>query len=240
MPHFTLRPQIPKWLSRLRARQQPNVPPETIESDEPPFTASNPEESVSDDLLFPIWPPVNPREILSRRKHYREQLAYRRYRAPEMVFEDSPLFALYRLYEWIMAGHTINMRNELELFWWTRAPVSSIPDPGEQGDPERYAVLSCIPALIVESFNERNRQGLRRAEPHSILSLEEQLEWAATPEVLESEPGWTEGVAPLKECLHIPHELPDWPELDSMDDFQASEAFKKKNILIMTPHIHFV
>lgn len=119
--------------------------------------------------------------MLSRRELYKDRLGYRKYRGPKLVFEDTPLFALYRLYEWIMTGHVINMRNELERFWWARWPVSSIPDPGEQGDPERYAVLACIPALLVESFNERINLGLRREEPHSILSLEEQLAWAATP-----------------------------------------------------------
>lgn len=223
---------LPKldWFPKLFIRTRP-VNKDVITEQEP---------SVPPDHCFPSWPPPNPREMLSRRQFYKDQLALRKYRAPRGVFEDSPLHALYRLYEWIMVDHFINMRNELELFWWTRCPVSSIPDPGEQGDPERYAVLACIPALIVESFNERNRLGLRRAEPHSILSLEEQLQWAATPEVLETEPSWTAAVPPLERLLHIPHSQPFSDQLTSLDDSEASPAFKKKNILIMKPHIHFV
>ncbi|KAI1076415.1 hypothetical protein F5B20DRAFT_555978 [Whalleya microplaca] len=194
----------------------------------------------NDKLEFPSWPPPNPREILSRQAFYKERLSHRKYIAPEGIFTDQPLYALYRIYEWIMVDHTINMRNELELFWWKRWPVSSIPDPGEQGDSERYAVLSCIPALLVQSFNLRVEQGLRREEPHSILSLEEQLQWAASPKTFETEPPWTDKVPPLKERLHIPHSAPMHPQLESFDDPLASAAFRKKNILIMQPHIHFI
>ncbi|OIW32176.1 hypothetical protein CONLIGDRAFT_259294 [Coniochaeta ligniaria NRRL 30616] len=193
-----------------------------------------------DESLFPSWPPPNPSELLSQRALQRDRLSRRKYRAPRKVFEDSPLFGLYRLYEWILVDHPINLRNELECFWWARWPVAAIPDPGEQGDPERYAVLACIPALVVESFNERVRLGLRREEPHSILPLEEQLRWAATPEVFESVPEWTKGVRPLATTLHIPHSQPGLPQLTSLDDPQACLAFREKNILMAQPHIHFI
>lgn len=207
-------------------------------SDDKPITPLP--AGTSDELLFPSWPPPNPREILSRRDFYRDRLSYRKYRAPKGVFEDSPLFGLYRLYEWIMVGHTVNMRNELEMFWWARWPVSSIPDPGEQGEPERYAVLACIPSLLVESFNERINSGLRREEPHAILSLDEQLEWAATPKTFETEPAWTERVHPLDALLHIPPCDPGEEQLISLEDPKASSAFRKKNILATKPHIHFM
>ncbi|KAK1767022.1 hypothetical protein QBC33DRAFT_74852 [Phialemonium atrogriseum] len=168
-------------------------------------------------------------------------MRYRKYRAPRGVFEDTPLYSLYRLYEWIMVDHTINMRNELEMFWWNRWPVSSIPDPGEQADSERYAVLACIPALLIESFNDRIEKGLRREEPHSILSLEEHLQLAATPKNLEREPAWTEDVPPLETTLYIPHSQPGrTSQLTTFDDPEASSAFRKKNILAMEPHIHFI
>lgn len=157
-----------------------------------------------DELLFPSWPPPEPRELISRRDFHLNRLRHRRYRAPPGVFTDTPLYALYRLYEWLLLDHTVNLRNELEVFWWARWPVSSIPDPGDQSDPERYAVLSCIPSLLVESFNERIRMGLRREEPHSILSIEEQLAWAASPQKLETVPEWTRNVPPLESIFHIP------------------------------------
>ncbi|ODA82738.1 hypothetical protein RJ55_01247 [Drechmeria coniospora] len=102
----------------------------------------------------------------------------RKYRAPKGIFDDSPLYTLYRMYEWIMVGHVIHLRDELEIFWWTSWPVSAIPDPGEQGDADRYAVLACI-------------------QPHI-------------------------------------------PQLTTLDDPMACPAFKKRNILAIKPHIHFI
>ncbi|KAF5017584.1 hypothetical protein F66182_10474 [Fusarium sp. NRRL 66182] len=224
------------WFSRTLNRGKASPRLETTQQ----ASTSPADTQVDEELLFPHWPPPNPREILSQRDAYRDRMRHRKYRAPKGVFQDSSLYALYRIYEWIMAGHTINMRNELELFWWHQGSVSTIPDPGEQGDPERYAVLSCIPALLVESFNERQRLGMRREEPHSILSIEEQLHWASTPVVLETEPPWTKDVAPLDTVLNIPHDESYGPQLTSLDDPKASVAFKKKNILMMEPHIHFV
>ncbi|KAM5350644.1 hypothetical protein ACJ41O_007149 [Fusarium nematophilum] len=215
-------PPISTWLAKIKDRtRQRDIESHTGQHDSQP-----PVETTEDDeLLFPSWPPLNPREMLSRQAFYKDRMKHRKYRAPMGIFTDSPLYALYRLYEWIMADHT---------------PVSSIPDLGEQQDSERYAVLACILALLVESFNERNRLGLRRAEPHSILSVEEHLQWAATPMVLETEPSWTEGVPALKTLLHIPHSQPGCPYLTALDDPEASEAFKKKNIPIVKPHTHFV
>ena len=69
-------------------------------------------------------------------------------------------------------------------------------------------MLACIPGLIAESFNQRIDLGLRREEPSAILSLEEQLYWASTPNEYEEVPVWTEKVPPLKEMLHIPHSQP--------------------------------
>ncbi|TPX12789.1 uncharacterized protein E0L32_006669 [Thyridium curvatum] len=203
-------------------------------------TTPQPASTAGSDELFPSWPPPSPREMLSRRDFYRERLLSRRYLAPRGVFDDSPLFGLYRLYEWIMVDHIVNMRNELEMFWWARWPVADIPDPGEQGDPERYAVLACIPALLVESFNERVNLGLRREEPHSILSLEEQLAWAATPKKFETISAWAERVPPLDSVLYIPHSEAGCEQFVTLDDPGASPAFKEKNILAIKPHIHFI
>lgn len=180
---------------------------------------------IDDEVLFPSWPPPNPREMLTRRAFYRERMRCRQYRAPEGIFEDSPLFSLFRLYEWIMVGNADNMRNELECFWWNRWPVASIPDPGEQGDPERYAVLACIPALLVESFNERSESGLRRD---------------GAPLGPEAEPAWAATVEPLKTLLHIPEGQRSGRQVKSFHDVAASQAFKRKNILIKRPDTQFV
>lgn len=154
--------------------------------------------------------------------------------------EDKPLYALYHIYEHIVLDNNIGMRNELELFWWTRLPVSDIPDPEDQTDRERYAVLSCIPPLLVESFNQRIDMGLRREEPHSVLSLEEQLQWAATPKNYESVPKWAQTVPALGETLHMPQTIPGEEQLQGLDDLRASQPFKDKNVVLWRPRIHFL
>lgn len=146
---------------------------------------------------------------------------------------------LYRLYEHILLDNNIGMRNEIEAFWWTKIPVSDIPDPQDEADPERYGVLSCIPALLVESFNQRIEMGLRR-EAHSFMSQEERDAWATTPKVLQTVPAWSMKVAPLKSMLYIPHYMDGRTQLETLDDKRASPAFKEKNILIWNPHTHFI
>jgi len=131
------------------------------------------------------------------------------------------------------------MRNEIEKFWWTMTPVSDIPDPQDEGKLERYAVLSCISALLVESFNQRIEMGLRR-EAHSFMSDEERQTWAGTPKVLETVPTWTTNVVPLKDLLYISHYMDGDTQLQTLDDERASSSFKEKNILIWQSHIHFM
>lgn len=224
---------VRKYSRRLRLRSKdvdaPACRPSPRETDDVP-----------PECEFPTWPPPNPQEILRDRGSYAERFINRKYHAPKGVFHDQPLFSLYRLYEWIMVGHTVNMRNEIELFWWKRWPVSTIPDPRDD-DPERSAVLACIPALLAESFNERIDLGLRREEPHSILSLEEQERFASSPKNYESVPEWTGTVPALKELLHIPQEVGLWQEQPTtLDHPQACQIFRQKNILCPKLHIHFI
>jgi hypothetical protein len=143
------------------------------------------------------------------------------------------------LYEHIVLDNNIGMRNEIESFWWKKWPVKDIPDPLDEHEPERYAVLACIPPLLVESFNKRTELGLRR-DAHSIMSVEERQAFAATPKVLESAPSWTSRVKPLERTLHIPHTIARETQLVSLDDKKQSPAFKAKNIMIWQPHIHFI
>lgn len=217
-------------IRRLFGKQQGIVPP-----------SANllPEVFESQPYLYPIFPPLPPRHLIDNRNDHLKALRKRSFAAPEGEIEDQPLFVLYRLYEHILLDNNIGMRNEIEAFWWTKIPVSDIPDPQDETEPERYAVLSCIPALLVESFNQRIEMGLRR-EAHSFMSQEERETWAATPKVLETVPSWTTEVAPLKMMLCIPHHMDGESQLESLDDRRASPPFKEKNILIWHPHIHFM
>lgn len=88
------------------------------------------------------------------------------------VFEDTSLFALYRLYELIVLDKVLSYRNALEAFWRTRNwPIQEIEDPKDD-DPERYAVLAGCTYLLMRSFNQRVKLGLRRDMP-SLITPEE-------------------------------------------------------------------
>lgn len=99
--------------------------------------------------------------------------------------EDNPLFALYRLYKQVVLNDNIRLRNELEYFFYARS-VNSTPDPADCY-PSRYAVLSAILALLVESFNERIKLDLpRKADP--IISREELEQYQKEERIWESVP----------------------------------------------------
>ena len=105
---------------------------------------------------------------------------------PRTTKEDNPLFALYRLYKHVVLNDNIGLRNELEYFFYARWPVNSTPDPADCY-PSRYAVLSAIPALLVESFNERIKLDLpRKADP--IISREELEQYQKEERIWESVP----------------------------------------------------
>ncbi|KAF2453600.1 Metallo-dependent phosphatase-like protein [Lineolata rhizophorae] len=209
------------------------------------FNAGRPEEQdapesskMESSNLYPSFPPPPPRELLEHRDQYLNVLNERRYAAPYGEKEDAPLYALYRLYENIVLDDNIGIRNEIEAFWWKRWLVKDIPDPKDEDELERYAVLACIPALLVESFNRRIELGLCR-EGHSIMSQEEREVLAKTPKTLESMPPWASKVPPLVETLYIPHTIEGESQLHSLDDKRSSAWFKEKNILIWHHHIHF-
>lgn len=197
------------------------------------------EVTPADEDDYPVFPPAPPREILEHRTDYARRVRRRRYGGPLGETVDQPIFALYRLYEHIMTDNNIGMRNELEAFWWKQWPVSSIPDPKDDKEPERYAVLASIPALLVESFNHRQDLGLRR-NARGIMSNEEAAEFAASPKQYETEPSWAAHVEPLKTTLHITHTMENEEQLASLEDVRAAASFKARNVMIWKPHIHFV
>jgi hypothetical protein len=136
--------------------------------------------------VFPVFPPPTPEELLAQPNVYRERLFQRIHRVPRGKTEDTPLFSLYRLYEHLVLNDNVGLRNELEYFWYAKWPVASIPDP-EDSSSSRYAVLSAIPALLVESFNERIKLGLPR-KADSIVTREELEEYAKEDKVFETVP----------------------------------------------------
>lgn len=187
----------------------------------------------------PVFPPPPPEEIITHRSDYITKLRMRKYRIPETAPADTPLFTLYRLYEFLIVDHVTGYRNQLEYFWrqsdW---PVGDIEDPKDD-NPTRYAFLACLPALLVRSFNEKIGQGLPRNAP-AIISPEQAEEFRTRPEsskVYEKVPEWTHHVPPLPKILVLPSH--DDIILEGLDDARAAREFKKMNILIWGPHIHF-
>lgn len=188
---------------------------------------------------YPTFPPPPPQAIVKRRSEYIANLRARKYLVPEGILADTPLYALYRLYEFFVVDHVTGYRNQLEYFWKQRRwAVRDIPDPKDE-NPARYAFLACIPALLVRSFNERIKLGLARDTP-AIISPEEAEELRTRPESsknYEELPEWTRNVPPLPETLVMPSH--DDVVMQGFDDPRASSWFKSKNILIWGPHIHF-
>ncbi|KAJ5896485.1 uncharacterized protein N7473_005884 [Penicillium subrubescens] len=186
---------------------------------------------MSSSDAYPVFPPPTPEELLAQPNFYRERL----FRTPKGREEDTPLFSLCRLYEHLTLNDNVGLRNELEYFWYAKWPVASIPNP-KDSSKSRYAVLSAIPALLVESFNERINLGLPR-KADSIITREELEQYQREEKILESAPAWTSQVPRLEETLVIPHDNDE--VLESLEDERASAQLAAKNILHWQPHIHF-
>ncbi|WEW61203.1 hypothetical protein PRK78_006693 [Emydomyces testavorans] len=196
------------------------------------------------DASYPQYPPPPPDVLLSNREHYTGLIHKRKYLTPPGQ-KDNSLYSLYRLYEYIVLDENTELRNEIEYFWRNHAwAVCDIPDPKDK-DPARYAVLSCIPHLLVLAFNNNIELGLPRDAP-AIMTHEQVEECRRREKRWERAPDWVAKVPPLKETLKIPHkkkvyvEESDYTVLGDMNDPEASEVFREKNILMIRPHIYFI
>lgn len=194
-------------------------------------------EAVTPTVSSDLPPP--PRQLIAGRTVYELPLLGRRRADPDT---DTPLRALYRIYEHLVLDQHIEMRNELEYFWYRNSwAVQDIPDPRDP-DPERYACLACIPKLLCLAFNKRIGMGLPRDAP-PIFTGDMMDEWKAREPKFEDAPLWVAGVPRVREILIIPHwdnDRRDFVGLDGFEDRRASAEFADKNILIWQPHIHFI
>lgn len=202
------------------------------------------EEILSDDYTpspedYPVFPPPPPRLMIKNRVQHWDTIVARKFGAPQGYFEDSPLFALYRLYEFIVLDRPLDYRNALESFWrrdgWD---VQGIPDPHDD-NLERYAFLAGCTYLLARSFNQRVKLGLRRDNP-SLITPEEAEKARNVPDHFrqwEKVPKWAENVAPLRDTLMLPTH--DGVTIKDKDDPRADPDFMAKNILLWTPHIFF-
>ncbi|KFZ12541.1 hypothetical protein V502_07052 [Pseudogymnoascus sp. VKM F-4520 (FW-2644)] len=116
-------------------------------------------------ISFTEYPPPTPKDVFDAHRVQYEEMLFKRTYVGLHTDTDTLLKTLYRLYEYILLDQNIGMRNEIECFWnrdkWR---VCEIQDP-EDDDSIRYAVLSCIPHLLVIAFNANIELGLPRNAP---------------------------------------------------------------------------
>lgn len=101
-----------RCLKAMRWRRSSKSNPDStafIQSGESDYTPS-PED-------YPVFPPPPPSFIINDSAHYSDVMAARKFAGPQGYFEDLPLFALYRFYEFIVLDRVIDYRNSLEAFW---------------------------------------------------------------------------------------------------------------------------
>jgi hypothetical protein len=154
---------------------------------------------------------------------------------PAQCTGETSSASLYRMYEYLVVGDTIGLRNEIEYFFnrpsWA---VAAIPDPMDP-DPERYAILAVLPSYLVTAFNRLIERGLPRDSPAIIAGPEVEAELRSRKVVLEEEPSWAAKVPPLPQTLVIPNGLNDEPEEET-----RSKRFLAMNIIAEEPHVLFV
>ncbi|KFY02089.1 hypothetical protein V490_00655 [Pseudogymnoascus sp. VKM F-3557] len=194
---------------------------------------------------FTEYPPPPPKDIFDTHRAQYEEILFKRRYIDLHTDTDTPLKTLYRLYEYILLDQNIGIRNEIEYFWnQDKWAVCDIEDPKDD-NPIRYAVLSCIPHLLVAAFNANVELGLPRNAP-PIMTNDQIDEFRTREKKFETVPEWTRKIGPLGETLRIPHikggggEGNELEVLDDMNDKRASIPFKEKNILIWEPHIFFI
>lgn len=147
----------------------------------------------------------------------------------------TPTASLYRMYEYLVVGHIIGLRTEIEYFFnqpsWA---VSAIPYP-EDSDPERCAILAVLPYYLVTAFDRLIERGLLRGSPAIIAGNAAEDALRRRKLVLEKEPSWVVKVPPLPQPLVIPDQTKKAPE-----DAARGKRFLKMNIIAEEPHISSV
>lgn len=238
------------WAHQRHHRQQLSARPSTMFSrvrnmmrcQRPtllPQTENNQEAYEPRPEDYPVFPPMSPRGLIIDRDQQWAKITHRKFAAPQGTFEDSSLYALYRLYEVIVLDKVFAYRNGLEMFWRQKTwAVKDIADPKDD-DPERYAFLAGCTYLLARSFNQRIKLGLSRQMP-AILLHEQLEELRNRPDELrqyEQVPEWAQHTKALEETLFVPTH--DGEVLEGTEDKRADPDFLKKNILLWTPHIFF-
>jgi hypothetical protein len=147
---------------------------------------------------YPLPEPLAPKDIAGNEAlfdRHHPDIFNLRY-IPIWTIRDTPLRAVYRLYEILMTQEFVLLRLECEYMWHRQGrkwSLHSIPDPCDP-DPVRYAMLASIVEELVRAFNWRLQHGQRRNGKHIRRSIENP--WPPyDPEVT---PSWTASVPPIQ------------------------------------------
>ncbi|KAK0101946.1 hypothetical protein ONS95_001245 [Cadophora gregata] len=148
---------------------------------------------------YPLPKPLAPQDIAANEALfdcYHPDLFDLRY-IPIWTIRDTPLRAIYRLYEILMTQEFVLLRLECEYMWKQQSrkwSLGSIPDPCDP-DPVRYAILASVVEELVKAFNWRLAHGQRKDGRHVRRTKE--IPWPEyDPEVV---PCWTASVPAIGE-----------------------------------------
>ncbi|KAJ9192239.1 hypothetical protein DTO166G4_7286 [Paecilomyces variotii] len=160
---------------------------------------------------------------------------------PVWRWRDTPIRAVYRIYEIMAARHHIAMWQEVEYFFkqagksWA---LGQIPDPHDD-DPVRYAIIACIIEELVEAVNWRLSIGMRR---NGKGIYRESIDDPLPPFVPEKGPFWTEHVPAidLMSIADLPAEMLDSSGRLVLEPDGESSIFAKRNIVTNTGYFYTV
>lgn len=155
---------------------------------------------------------------------------------------DTPLRALYRIYEAVVAREFYAIGSEVEYFWYQPRKnwaVHRIPDP-QDSDPVRYAILACIAEELALAFNWRMSLGMRRDKNKHIYR--KTFEDCLPSFVPEMAPDWAKVVAPIDvELLHeFPSDFLDPAGRLVLEHGGENPIFAQRNIIMDTGHFYTV
>ncbi|GLI74355.1 hypothetical protein PoHVEF18_002592 [Penicillium ochrochloron] len=155
---------------------------------------------------------------------------------------DTPLRALYRIYEAVVAREFYAIGSEVEYFWYQSREAWAahrIPDPHDV-DPVRYAILACIAEELARAFNWRMSLGMRRDKSKHIYR--KTFEDPLPPFTPETAPSWTRWVAPIDvdALANLPTDFLDSAGRLVLEEGGENPIFAERNIIIDTGHFYTV
>ena len=195
-----------------------------------------PSTTWSYDYLLPE--PLEPKDIAGNEAlfdRHHPSIFHLRY-IPIWTLRDTPLRAIYRLYEIYMTREFVLLRLECEYMWhqpsrkWS---LRSIPDPRDP-DPIRYAMLASIVEELVKAFNWRLQHGQRRNGKNVRRSMENP--WPKYE--AEERPSWTASVPPIQEedLCELPSDMVKNGQLLLADG--GCENFTRRNFDAPTRYLY--